>query len=83
MTSGALKLRSLGTGREPALAEGKDERPKQQTQDTHKRCPRRAAFARLYLQLLDSRRGRTIKRYECFCGERIWDDPASSNLRHP
>ena len=54
-----------------------DEVPKQQAQqaqDTGRRCPNCAAFPRLSFQFLDPRSGRTVRLYECLCGERLWDD---------
>ena len=47
----------------------------QQTQDTRRRCPSCAAFARLTHTVLNSRTGKTVRLYRCDqCGERIWDD---------
>ncbi|MGY4623257.1 hypothetical protein [Bradyrhizobium sp. USDA 4486] len=47
---------------------------KQQTQDHGPRCPTCAAFPRLTQSLLDTRKGKTIRLFQCQCGERIWDD---------
>jgi hypothetical protein len=39
------------------------------------RCPAGAAIApRLILEFLDVRSGKTVRLYQCKCGERIWDD---------
>jgi hypothetical protein len=38
------------------------------------RCPTCAAFPRLTLSMLDPRRGKIVRLYQCQCGERIWDD---------
>ena len=51
-----------------------DERSKQQLPDTRKRCPTCAAFPRIVQQMLAPRTGKTVKLYQCQCGERIWDD---------
>jgi len=38
-----------------------------------RRCPSCAAFAALFRAFLDPVGGRTIRLYECSCGERIWN----------
>lgn len=38
------------------------------------RCPACAAFPRLSQQFMNSRDGKTVRLYECPCGERIWDE---------
>ena len=43
-------------------------------QATRRRCPTCAAFPRLARSMLDTGRGKTVRLYECQCGERIWDD---------
>lgn len=55
------------------VEETKAELPKQQTQDGP-RCPTCAAFPRLAQSILDTRKGKTVRLYQCKCGERIWDD---------
>jgi hypothetical protein len=50
------------------------ELPKQQTQDHGPRCPTCAAFPRLAQSLLDPIKGRTVRLFQCQCGERIWDN---------
>ena len=48
--------------------------PKQQTQDHGPRCRTCAAFPRLAHSFLDTRNGKTVRLYQCRCGERVWDD---------
>lgn len=48
--------------------------PQQQTQPQNPRCPSCAAFPKLTHSMLDPRNGKTVRLYECHCGERIWDD---------
>jgi hypothetical protein len=48
--------------------------PKQQAQDYGPRCPTCAAFPRLAHAMLDMHRNKSVRLYECQCGERIWDD---------
>ncbi len=38
------------------------------------RCPTCAEFTHLSHQFLDPRNGRTIRLYQCLCGERVWDN---------
>lgn len=47
---------------------------KQHTQDVTPRCPTCAALPRLTQSILDPRKGRTVRLYQCQCGERVWDD---------
>jgi hypothetical protein len=42
--------------------------------DTMRRCPRCAAFLRPAQTLLDPVKARTVRLFQCECGERIWDD---------
>lgn len=44
------------------------------TERNLRRCPSCAAFAPLFRSFLDPVGGRTIRLYECSCGERIWND---------
>ena len=46
--------------------------PGKETQD--RRCPRCDAQPRLVRQILDPRTGRSIRMFECKCGERTWSD---------
>jgi len=46
----------------------------QQTRDTQRRCPTCAAFPKLTHRFLNPKQGKTIRVYQCKCGERIWDD---------
>jgi hypothetical protein len=48
--------------------------PEQQTPEAKPRCPACAAFPRLAQQFMNPRDGKTVRLYECQCGERIWDD---------
>ena len=48
--------------------------PKQQAQDQGPRCPTCAAIPRLAHAMLDMHRNKSVRLYECQCGERIWDD---------
>lgn len=57
------------------MSDGKEaELPKQPVQDQGPRCPTCAAFPRLLHSMLDPRRGKTVRLYECRCGERVWDE---------
>jgi hypothetical protein len=56
------------------MAEWKEQLPKPQEQDEHRRCPTCTAFARLTHRFLDPRQGKIVRLYKCQCGERIWDD---------
>jgi hypothetical protein len=47
---------------------------KAQVQEVQRRCPTCAAAPRLTHSMLDARNGKTVRLYECECGERIWDD---------
>jgi hypothetical protein len=47
---------------------------KQPAQDAPPRCPTCAALPRLTQSILDPRKGRTVRLYQCQCGERMWDD---------
>ena len=38
------------------------------------RCPACAAFPSLSRQFMNPRDGKTVRLYECQCGERIWDE---------
>jgi hypothetical protein len=44
------------------------------TQETRPRCAACAAFPRLAYSFLNPTRGKTIRLYECDCGERIWHE---------
>jgi hypothetical protein len=50
------------------------ELPKQETDGRGPRCSACAAFPRLTRSFLEPTKGRTIRLYQCACGERIWDD---------
>jgi len=57
------------------MTESKEEQlPEQKAQGTRRRCPTCAAFVRLPQAILDTRKGKTIRLFECHCGERIWVD---------
>jgi hypothetical protein len=57
------------------LAEEKEARRIDVTKQERKpRCSACAAFPDLATAFLDSRSGRTIRLYQCECGERVWDD---------
>jgi hypothetical protein len=56
------------------VPDDKQETPKLETQEIPRRCPACGAFPRLTHQFLDAKRGKTIRLYQCQCGERIWDD---------
>lgn len=51
-----------------------DQLPQQTTEDQRPSCPVCAAFPRLAQSLLDTQKGKTVRLYQCQCGERIWDD---------
>jgi len=46
-------------------------------QDRGPRCAACAAFPRLTLTFLEPSKGRTIRLYQCECGERVWDAATS------
>lgn len=50
------------------------ERIKPTRPESPPRCPACAAFPHLTAKLLDTQNGRTVRLYQCQCGERIWDD---------
>ncbi|WP_298253594.1 hypothetical protein [Bradyrhizobium sp.] len=50
------------------------ERIKPAKQESAPRCPACAAFSHLAAKLLDTQNGKTVRLYQCQCGERIWDD---------
>ncbi len=52
------------------------ELPKPQLQGValQRRCPTCAAFLRLTHTMLDTRSGKTVRLYQCNCGERAWED---------
>jgi hypothetical protein len=37
-------------------------------------CPTCASRPRLIISILDTRKGRTVRLFECRCGEVVWDD---------
>jgi formate dehydrogenase maturation protein FdhE len=37
-------------------------------------CPTCASTPNLIVSILDTRKGRTVRLFECGCGEIIWDD---------
>jgi formate dehydrogenase maturation protein FdhE len=37
-------------------------------------CPTCASQPRLLIAILDSRKGKTVRLFECQCGEVVWDD---------
>lgn len=38
------------------------------------RCPACAAFPKFEIPILNPFTGRTVRLYQCECGQRIWDD---------
>jgi hypothetical protein len=54
--------------------ESQQELSKPQRQGAGRRCSMCAAFPRLATEFLDPRTGRTVRLYECECGELSWDD---------
>jgi hypothetical protein len=44
------------------------------TQEYPPRCPACAAFPQFRTQFLEPVTGRTIRLYQCECGQRVWDD---------
>jgi hypothetical protein len=51
------------------------ELPKPQFQGVRQpRCPICAALPRLTHTMLDVRSGKTVRLYQCRCGERVWED---------
>jgi len=46
---------------------------KPEDQDCGPRCAACAGFPRLTHTFLEPNKGRTIRLYQCECGERIWD----------
>jgi hypothetical protein len=64
-----------GDTQEPGTMEDNDQQPRQQqTQDYGLRCPSCGNFPRLLHSMLDIRKEKTVRLYQCRCGERIWDD---------
>lgn len=59
---------------EQMTAHHQEKLPAQQTQDQQPRCPACAAFPRLTQSVLDTRKGKTVRLYQCQCGELMWDD---------
>jgi DNA-directed RNA polymerase subunit RPC12/RpoP len=46
-----------------------------QMKHRQRRCPRCTVSYRLTYSILDSRRGRTVRLYQCAdCGARLWED---------
>jgi len=37
-------------------------------------CPTCTLRPRLIISILDTRKGRTVRMFECRCGEIVWDD---------
>jgi formate dehydrogenase maturation protein FdhE len=37
-------------------------------------CPTCASRPRLIISIVDSRKGKTVRVFECECGEIVWDD---------
>lgn len=56
------------------MQEQESERIAPLQQEFAPRCPACAAFPKLAARFLDSRNGRTIRLFQCECGERVWDD---------
>jgi len=52
----------------------KEQSPPQRMQGTRRRCPVWGAFPRVAQTMLDSRKGKVFRLFQCQCGERIWDD---------
>ncbi len=49
--------------------------PERKTGNIRPSCPNCATPLRLRQTMLDPRRGRTVRLFECgSCGERLWDD---------
>jgi hypothetical protein len=71
----SVHFRTLGLmPLERRVVEGHQELPNPQQRSAIKRCPSCAAFLRFATRFLDPRTGKTMRLYECQCGERIWDD---------
>ncbi|HWY76353.1 MAG TPA: hypothetical protein VN281_12085 [Verrucomicrobiae bacterium] len=52
-----------------------EDAPQREANAVQCRCPAGAVSApRLILKFLDVRRGKTVRLYQCKCGEYIWDD---------
>ena len=49
-------------------------------QDTVRRCPACAALVHPVHTILDPAKGRTVRVFECECGELIWDDYTKTRL---
>jgi hypothetical protein len=52
----------------------KEPSPPQRMQGTQRRCPVCGAFPRVAQTMLDSRKGKVVRLFQCEYGERIWDD---------
>jgi formate dehydrogenase maturation protein FdhE len=59
---------------EKQVTDNKEQSPPPRKQDAQRRCPVCAALPRLAQTMLDSRKGKTVRLFQCQCGETIWDD---------
>jgi hypothetical protein len=66
--------RSILFSKSGAVTKNREDLATKTPSDQHPRCPSSAAFRKLKLKFLDERRGRSIRLYQCQCGERIWED---------
>jgi septal ring factor EnvC (AmiA/AmiB activator) len=66
-----LDTRAEGT---KMAGEKEAERVESAEQDYPPRCPACAAFSQFRTQFLEPVTGRTIRLYQCQCGQRIWED---------
>ena len=53
----------------------REDAPQREAKAVQCRCPTGAVVApRLILKFLDVRSGKTVRLYQCKCGESFWDD---------
>jgi hypothetical protein len=58
-------------GRSRKVTDNKEQSPAQRTQGTQRRWSVCAALPRLAQSMLDSRKGKTVRLFQCQCGESI------------
>ena len=65
---------SVGTAAEEAQMREQAGRTKLPKREYEPRCPACAAFPQLRNQFMEPVTGRTIRLYQCECGQRVWED---------
>lgn len=68
-------VQHLGTMAEGTqMTDDKEAEPISSKQDRAPRCPACAAFPQFRTQFLEPVTGRTIRLFQCECGQRVWDE---------